>query len=130
MLLERLTFPEIEFKITKLQKGLSRAFWGRGICHLFRQYIGNLGFRIAGNGMRYIQGIMNFLIFLLGYREKYEMIALYQDEKFWRDLIKHKWDSLEICIQYPPLDPIISWHNFSRELLNCHCFREGSQSKT
>ena len=37
----------------------------------------------------------------------------------------------KLVSNYPLLvDPIISWHNFSRKLLDCHHFREGSQSKT
>ena len=56
-------------------KGPSRAFSGRGICHFFRRDIGNLGFKIAGNGIRYAHGTGNGFIFLLGIRENYEMIA-------------------------------------------------------
>ena len=98
---------------------------GHGICHLFRQDVRKVGFIIAGNRMRYIFGTENFLILLFGKREKYEMIGWYWDKNFWRDLIKHKYDSFqEIGIQHPLLDsPIILWYNFSRELLNCHYFR-------
>ena len=56
-------------------KGPSRDFSGRGICHFLRRNIGKLGFEIAGNGIRYTHGTGNVLIFLLGKREKYEMIA-------------------------------------------------------
>ena len=56
-------------------QGPSRAFSGRGICHFLRRDIGKLGFKIAGNGIRYTHGTGNVLIFLLGKREKYEMIA-------------------------------------------------------
>ena len=51
-------------------KGSSRAFSGRGICHFLRRDIGKLGFKIAGNWIRYTHGTGNFLIFLLGKREK------------------------------------------------------------
>ena len=47
-----------------LMKGPSRAFLVFGICHFFRQDIGKVGFEIVGNGMRYIHGNKNFLIFL------------------------------------------------------------------
>ena len=40
----------------------SRAFSGRGNCHLFREDIGKVGFKIAG-------------IFLFGKLEKYEVIT-------------------------------------------------------
>ena len=56
-------------------QGPSRAFSGRGICYFLRRDFGTLGFKIAGNGIRYTHGTGNVLIFLLGKREKYEMIA-------------------------------------------------------
>ena len=34
-----------------------------------------MGFKIAGNGIRYTHGTGNDLIFLLGKREKYELIV-------------------------------------------------------
>ena len=55
--------------------GSSRAFSGRGICHFLWRDKGKLGFKIAGNGIRYTHGTKNVLIFLLGKREKCEMIA-------------------------------------------------------
>ena len=51
------------------------AFLRRGICHFSIWDIGKVGFKIAGNGIRYTHGTGNVLIFLLGKREKYEMIA-------------------------------------------------------
>ena len=60
--------------------GPSRAFSGRGICHFLRRDFGKLDFKIAGNGIRFTHGTENFLIFLLGKREKYEMIAWYRDK--------------------------------------------------
>ena len=51
------------------------ALSGRGICHFLKRDNGNLGFKIAGNGIRYTHGTGNVLIFLLGKREKYELIA-------------------------------------------------------
>ena len=56
-------------------KGPSRAFSGRGIYHFLRRDIEKLDLKIAGNGIRYNHGNGNVLIFLLGKREKYEMIA-------------------------------------------------------
>ena len=44
--------------------GPSRAFTRRRICHFFRQDIGKVGFKIAGNGMRYTHGTESFIIFL------------------------------------------------------------------
>ena len=41
--------------------------------HFFRRDIRKVGFKIAGNGMRYIHGTGNFLMFLFGKREKYEI---------------------------------------------------------
>ena len=50
-------------------KGPSRAFSGRGICHFFRRDIGNVGLKNTGNGMKYTHDTENFLIFLFGRRE-------------------------------------------------------------
>ena len=55
--------------------GPSRAFSGRRICLSFRRDIGKVAFKITGNGMRYTYGTGNFLIFRVGKREKYQMIA-------------------------------------------------------
>ena len=63
------------FSLIPSYEGSSRAFLGRDICHFMRRDIGKLDFKIAGNGIRYTHGTGNFLIFLLGKREKYEMIA-------------------------------------------------------
>ena len=62
-------------RIHRLLRGPSRAFSGRGICHFFRRDIGKVCFKIAGYGMRCTHGTRNFLIFLFGKREKYEMIG-------------------------------------------------------
>ena len=61
--------------LVELIMGSSRAFSGCGICHFLRRDIGKYGFKIAGKGIRYTHGTGNVLIFLLGKREKYEMIA-------------------------------------------------------
>ena len=57
--------------------GPSRAFFlGRGIRHFFgRDIVGKVGFRIAGNAMRYTHCTSNFVNLLFGKREKYEMMA-------------------------------------------------------
>ena len=55
--------------------GPCRDFSVRGIYHFFRRDIGKVGLKILGNGMRYTHGTENFLTFLFGKREKYEMIA-------------------------------------------------------
>ena len=55
--------------------GPSRAFSGRGICHFLRRDIGKLGFKIAGNGIRYSHSTGNVLVFLLGKREKYDFVT-------------------------------------------------------
>ena len=41
----------------------------------FRQDMGKVGFKIVGNGMRYIHGMGNVLIFLFDKREKYKMMS-------------------------------------------------------
>ena len=41
----------------------------------FRRDIGKVAFKITGNGMRYTYGTGNFVIFRVGKREKYQMIA-------------------------------------------------------
>ena len=104
-----------------------------GICHFFRGNIRNLGFYVLCGKLDEIhpryQEFLNF--FLSDKREKYEMNVLCRDKKFWRDLIKHKNDSFqEIDIQHPLVGFIITWFNLCGDLLNCHYFREGSQSKT
>ena len=50
-------------------KGPSRAFSGRGICHFFRQDIGKVSIEIAGNRMSYV-GTGNVSIFLFSKRER------------------------------------------------------------
>ena len=67
-------------------------------------HIKKVGFKIAGNGMRYIDGTENSFISLFGKREKYEIIAWYRDKKIWRDLIKHSYEfPQEISVQHPPI---------------------------
>ena len=51
------------------------AFSRRGICHFFIWDIGKVGFKIAGNGIRYTHGNGNFLVFFLCKRQEYEIIA-------------------------------------------------------
>ena len=41
---------------------------------------GILGCKIAGNGMRYTHGTGNFLIFLFGKQDRYEMIVWCRDK--------------------------------------------------
>ena len=102
----------------KSEWGSSRAFLGRGICNFFRRDIGDAGLKNIGNGMRYTHDTENFLIFLFGRREKYELIACSWDKKFWRDLLKQKYhSSQDIGVRNPP-------GRLFRELLNCHCFSE------
>ena len=104
-------------------QGPSRAFSGRGICHFSRRDIGNVGLKNTGNGMRYTHDTENFLIFLFGRREKYELIACSRDKKFWRDLMKQKYhSSQDIGNQNPLGRPYHILVQFSRELLHCHCF--------
>ena len=87
-------------------QGPSRAFSGRWICQFSRRDIANVGLKNTGNGMRYIHDTENFLIFLFGRREKYELIACSRDKKFWRDLMKQKYhSSQDIGIQNPPGTP-------------------------
>ena len=52
-----------------------QAFFGKQDITIFRQDIGKVDFKIAGNGMRYTHGNGNFLVILFGKRDRYEMIA-------------------------------------------------------
>ena len=61
-------------------KGPSRAFSGRWFRYFSGRDIGKVGFKIAGNGMRYTHGTRNVLNFLVGKQEKYEMIAWCRDK--------------------------------------------------
>ena len=95
-------------------RGAPRAFSGRVVCHFCSRFIGKVGFKIAGKGMMYIHGTENFLMFLFGKREKFEIIAYHRDKNFWRDLIKQKYDSSqEIDIQHPPGRPYYILVQFS-----------------
>ena len=46
----------------------------------FLDGISGIGFKIAGHGIGYIHDTGNILIFLLGKREKYDMISSYRDK--------------------------------------------------